>query len=440
MKPLADDFTVVYRAEDPSRDFLYTPSILVRESGRYIMSLDIRDVAGKMLISDDKGEHWTLKGEASFFHASLFADGGRIYLLGCSTREAGRSAKRDLVIFYSDDEGESWSEGSFLTDGETWNHCATDVWYKDGYVYIPMDCKFEKEGETIRSGWKPNIIAPVLLRGKLGMDLTKRENWLFSERVRFRDVVKEEELDFFGVPFFKSIEELGDDDVHGETFWGNPKMYRDAYNFAEDKPSLPFYFHATGWLEANVVQITNPKHYWYDPTGKTLHLFMRANTHGSGYCCMMKAVEKVVDGKEIISIECERNPSGRCVVFLPMPGGQNKFFVKYDPVTSLYWLVSVQARDSMTRMEYLSDDRYNVPSDERDRLALHFSTNMVDWCFAGLVDQSGFDKQSRHYASMDIDGEDLLILSRSGDQDAYSAHDGNIITLHRVKTFRDLVY
>ena len=43
-------------------------------------------------------------------------------------------------------------------------------------------------------------------------------------------------------------------------------------------------------------------------------------------------------------------------------------------------------------------------------------------------------------ASMDIDGEDLVILSRSGDRDAYSAHDGNIITLHRVKNFRDLVY
>lgn len=65
---------------------------------------------------------------------------------------------------------------------------------------------------------------------------------------------------------------------------------------------------------------------------------------------------------------------------------------------------------------------------------------MVDWCFAGLVDQSGFDKQSRHYASMDFDGDDLIILSRSGDEDAFSAHDGNIITLHTVKNFRSLVY
>ena len=41
---------------------------------------------------------------------------------------------------------------------------------------------------------------------------------------------------------------------------------------------------------------------------------------------------------------------------------------------------------------------------------------------------------------MDIDGEDLIILSRSGDENAASAHNGNMITLHRVKNFRDLVY
>lgn len=440
MKPLASDFTVAYRAEDPSRDFLYTPSILVRKSGRYIMSLDIRDRYGKILVSDDRGQSWQLKAEASYFHASLFADGDRIYLLGCSTVEAGQSKNRDLMIMYSDDEGETWSEVSFLTKGETWNHCATDVWYKDGFVYVPMDCTFLNEGEIIRSGWKPNIIAPVVLRGKMGTDLTKRENWLFSEKVRFRDVIFEEEIESIGVPFFKSMEELKGSDVHAETFWASPAEYRHSYDFENNRPSLPFYFHATGWLEANIVQITDPRHYWYAPSGKTLHLFMRANTHGTGYCAMMKAVERIRNGREVIDIECEVNPSGKRVIFLPMPGGQNKFFVKYDEKTKLYWLVSVQARDSMTRMEYLSDDRYNVPSDERDRLVLHFSRNMVDWCFAGLVDQSGHDKQSRHYASMDIDGEDLIILSRSGDGDAYSAHDGNLITLHRVENFRSLVY
>jgi hypothetical protein len=41
---------------------------------------------------------------------------------------------------------------------------------------------------------------------------------------------------------------------------------------------------------------------------------------------------------------------------------------------------------------------------------------------------------------MVIDGDDLVILSRSGDVRAASAHDGNLVTFHRVKFFRDLVY
>lgn len=434
MKPLADDFTVAYRAPNPNEKFPYSPSILVLPSGRYVLSLDLSDVYGKIYTSDDKGSTWQLRDEDLFAHGTLFTDGDRIYLLACA-RVYG-----DLVIKYSDDNGQTWSRRSFLTQSETWSHCATGVWYQNGYVYAVMDQRFREEGETIRSVWQPTAIAPVVLRGKLGDDLTRRESWLFSQRLRFRDLVDERELEWFGVPFFHSMEELTDADVAGQTYTSGTTRYRQLYDFEQDRPGLPFFFHATGWLEANILRITDPKHYWYDPTGKTFHLFMRCSTHGTGYCAMAKAVETVVDGQEVIRILPETVPSGRKLVFLPMPGGQNKFHVKYDEKTGLYWLVSVQARDSMTRIEYLSEDRYNVPSDERDRLALHFSRNMVDWCFAGLVDQSGHEKQSRHYASMDFDGEDLLIVSRSGDRDAYSAHDGNLITFHRVRNFRDLVY
>lgn len=41
---------------------------------------------------------------------------------------------------------------------------------------------------------------------------------------------------------------------------------------------------------------------------------------------------------------------------------------------------------------------------------------------------------------MVIDGNDLMVLSRSGNEKAKSPHDGNMITLHRVENFRNLVY
>ncbi len=38
------------------------------------------------------------------------------------------------------------------------------------------------------------------------------------------------------------------------------------------------------------------------------------------------------------------------------------------------------------------------------------------------------------------DPDDLVILSRSGDERAKSAHDGNLITFHRVRDFRGLAH
>ena len=41
------------------------------------------------------------------------------------------------------------------------------------------------------------------------------------------------------------------------------------------------------------------------------------------------------------------------------------------------------------------------------------------------------------YASNLVYGNDLLVLSRTS-ENAYNQHNGNLITLHRVRNFRDL--
>ena len=46
---------------------------------------------------------------------------------------------------------------------------------------------------------------------------------------------------------------------------------------------------------------------------------------------------------------------------------------------------------------------------------------------------------SRHYATLAFFGEDLVVLSRSGDRRAKSAHDNNLTTFHKVRNFRSLV-
>ena len=185
------------------------------------------------------------------------------------------------------------------------------------------------------------------------------------------------------------------------------------------------------------MRITDPKHYWYDPTGRTLHIFMRTHLAVSGYCAVMKAV---IQDDGSIQVMPQLNPSGRKAVFVPMPGGHNRFHVLWDEKSQLYWLVSVQSIDSMTRKELLSKDRYNIPNDERHRLQLHFSKNMVDWCFAGMLWVGPTERHSVHYTCVDVDGDDLIFVSRTSDENADSAHNSNMSTFHRVKNFRDLVY
>ena len=136
----------------------------------------------------------------------------------------------------------------------------------------------------------------------------------------------------------------------------------------------------------------------------------------------------------------ERVPSGKHALFLPCPGGQMRFHVLYDDEMKLFWLLSTQATDSMTRAELLPSDRFNLPNNERRRLTLHFSKNMIDWCFACMVAIGPVEHGSRHYASMAFDGDDLHVASRSGDERASCAHNGNLITFHTVRNFRNLVY
>jgi hypothetical protein len=176
---------------------------------------------------------------------------------------------------------------------------------------------------------------------------------------------------------------------------------------------------------------------WYDPRGRTFHLWMRAHTGGTNLACIAKVVEGA-DGT--LTTAFETSPAGVRVLYVPCPGGQMRFHILYDAGTGLYWLLSSLATDSMIRPQCLPAERYGLPNNERHILALHYSRNCIDWCMAGVVARGDSPRQARHYASMCIDGDDLRILSRSGDSRARSAHDGNLITFHTVRDYRRLVY
>ena len=415
IRPLAQEHVVVGESPDPKDIPLYTPSILRLAGGRLVATYERGGTARQnnaayafVLTSDDHGLTWTQRAATHITHGRVFTAGKSICFLG---------QRGDLQIARSDDRGQTWTEPVALTKGQSWHQSACNVWHTRGHVYLVMERTTTKENKA----WPVGSLAPVLLRAPETVDLTKRESWTFASELVFADLIagykqNEPALDLFGVPFFKQ---------------GYPD--RAVVATAPVRRTMS----PMGWLETNVVQFVDPDHYWFDPTGHTFHLFMRAHTGGTGYAALAKAVENA-DGT--MTTQLESVPSGKKMLFLPFPGGQMRFHVLYDEQTKLYWLLSSQATDSMRRADRLPPERYDLPNNERHRLVLHFSKNMVDWCFAGVVAITGSPKEARHYACMDFDGDDLVILSRSGDARAKSAHDGNLITFHRVVNFRQLVY
>ncbi len=412
IRPLAQDYVLVAKSPDAKNMPLYSPSILRLKNGTLLITYtEARKKENKeqdfqvIMTSADGGKSWTRRAESSATQGRVFEAGDTLYYI---------SPGAGLPICRSNDQGLTWSEPVLLTGKDkSWQQTAANVWYAKGNVYLVMELR----GRKI-DAWAAAEKAPVLLRAKIGDDLTKPESWTYSSVLTFADIIpgfreNDPQINYFGIPFY-------------------PQTYPKSNPLSPGRSFSPL-----GWAEANVVQILDPDNYWFDPAGKTFHIFLRALTGMTNYGAMCKVVEND-DGTMTTSLETV--PSGKQILFIPMPGGQMRFHVLYDEKTKLYWLLSSQTTDSMTRAEKLPPERHDLAFGERNRLVLHFSKNMVDWCFAGVVAIGDSPKESRHYAAMDFDGKDLVILSRSGDKDAHSAHEGNMITFHRVKNFRDLVY
>ena len=374
-------------AESPAPDsvFLYTPGIVEGFDGRLVVSVDYggpgtsvldgsRSDFGdyksgnqiRILLSDDNGKTWReTSARIPMMHEILFKAGKSLYMIGHSGR---------LLITRSDDNGETWSEPSVLCPEPRWHQSCAPVDIHDGKITLVYE-KWVSDGHP----W-PGV-GPVLMQAKVDDDLTEASSWKFS----------------------------------------------DLYNPDEDmEASRPSGIPLTdpgkaGILETNVIRVYDEKNPFYDPSGKSVVLMMRASVGLPDIGVMMRGVEKP-DGS--LAVE-KLTKNGREMYFAHIPGADLKFYVVYDPESRLYWLLHSQM-----------DGRMNY----RRRLALSYSPDLLKWTLAGLVAVGPADNAARHYASMIIHGDDLLIVSRSGDERARNSHDGNLVTFHRVKDFRSLIY
>jgi len=404
---LANDYVTLWRATDPSRQIGYCPSLAVLPTGRLLGTLLVKDsrpeAKEEWLVrgctSDDSGATWVHRTDIPMVDGFPFVAGSSVYIIG------GRD---DLKIARSADWGETWSRAAPLKTDRLWYSFPGSIVRVNGRIYMVKECRTE----PIREGFPVWVLAPVVMSASLTDDLTRPDAWTYSSVLSFGDVLERHgQPNLMGVPFY----EPGRHDGSG--------------------PSRSMT--KLGWGEANLVQITDPDHIWHDPTGSTFHMFLRCTTGRSNLAAMAKAVEQA-DGS--IVVDLQRAPSGEPVLYVPFPGGHIGFVVVPDPQTGLHWLLASQATDSMRRVDRLHPKHYGMPANERRQIALHFSRNCMDWCFAGLVVAGDEVTRSCYHAGAAIDGDDLVMLMRTADANAANAHDSNLITFHRVPRFRELAY
>jgi len=408
MKMIASE-RILFESPSPTDVFCYTPYLAHGFDGRLIASFDlggpgVKRLSGpksdlgdfgsgnqaKIFISDDHGATWRHTADLPMLHGRAFPAGKRLYFLGHSGR---------LLISASDDNGEHWSEAITLDSTRSYHQSGCTIDDRHGKIYLVMERPHAPEGVT-----------PVLMCAEESADLTKWENWRLSDEWNVSPLLARPQP--FGIPFYPVGELL-------------PGKRDPRYS------SIPFL------LETNVLRIYDPQHLFYDPADRTVVLLARLQAGNTNMAMLLRGREAE---NGTLAIDHFTTPAGTPFLFCPLPGGHMKFQIVYDDKSRLYWLISTQSTDSVTRPECLDDQRFNLPNNERRRLVLHFSKNLIDWCFAGVVAIGEIEKASRHYASLLIDNDNLLILSRSGDTRARSAHNGNLITFHQIPNFRSLVY
>ena len=383
-RPVADE-QVIASSPAPDSVFLYTPAIAEGLDGRFVVAVDYGGPGTGIL-----------DGPRSDFGDYPAGNQIRVYLSddkGRTWREtATRIPMMHEILFKAGDRlymiGHS---GRLLItrsddNGETWSEpavlCPEPRWHQSCTAVDVYDGKVTLVYEKwVADGHPWPGVGPVLMRADEQADLTQASNWKFSD------------------------------------------LYDPDADMDAARPSgIPVVGgKAAGILETNVVRIYNPSHPFYDATGKSVVLLSRASAGFPDIGVMLRGYERE-DGSLAI---------GRChldngdVLFVHIPGANLKFHLVYDPKSELYWLLHSQI-----------DGRMNA----RRRLALSYSPDLLHWTFAGLVAVGPTDRSARHYATMIVNGDDLCIVSRSGDEQARNAHDGNIVTFHRVRNFRDLVY
>ncbi|MFC1597136.1 sialidase family protein [Planctomycetota bacterium] len=192
-----------------------------------------------------------------------------------------------------------------------------------------------------------------------------------------------------------------------------------AWRFSEaiKHPGIPQTFgdgsHDGGrWLEPNVICYENK-----------LKVIVRLRISGRDSDAKVPNIAAICDLSDANG-ELDLRFSHYCSV----PGAQNHFHILHDPISRLFWMTSNAPTGVATRA-------WRGWGKERRILMLHYSIDGLNWFPAGCAAMWKKETQAYNYASLMIDGDDLLFVSRTAEH-ARNQHDNDKITFHRIPDFR----
>ena len=389
-EPLAQDYVVVHKVRDlnhPNKCVCVgSPDIIKLPSGRLIASMEL------------------------WLHIYMPRSG----------QEGGIDYPNHCKIKISDDGGRTWNMIS--TNGITWGSLFydknSDALYMLGNDPHKRDVRIVRSTDGGNTWSKPSSLfaskkttfggAPTSLGVKNGFVYKTFEGMSISTMFVIAGDLSKDLLDPASWRMSNHIE---------------PPRKAPSFQRNQEVPTMAGQRDKKGiWLlEGNVVEI-----------GGELCVLPRTRIDvqlTTNVCSLLKIND---DGRDL-KLNFER--------FFPMPGGHNKFKIIRDDVTGYYWTVTTQVPDtSLSRAELEKKGFRGNPGNMRRIAMLCYSLDGINWVQAGCVAMSRNPREAFHYTSQVIDGDDLLVLSRScvGPTKLHNNHDTNMITLHRVENFRSL--
>ena len=378
IEPLAQDFVIAAEVPEPQRYFFHDPNMTRLDDGALLIAAPQwgrvgHDVERSLRILRSEDGGRTW----TELPALPLEEGTPFVLDGRLLMFVQEQSHRDFQIVSSDDRGQTWTSPRTVIKAPIWN-ISTAMLARPDTLYWAMDHDVP--------GRQHN--AKVMVRLDRTMSPLDPDAWHMSH------VVPPPELP--------------------------ESLTRDLYSLDGDRPFEGTWSKSLVWLEPNTVDVRG-----------RIRVFAR--------CVIDQYATAGIAG--VLDYDPQADQLS-FTQFTSWPGAQCKFFVVHDTAHAMYWMLSnlvTNSQDLLNWGERMRGTAYRGgPGNERRWLFLHYSIDCLNWFPAGCVARwAEHIHRSFMYPSAVVDGDDLVILSRSS-RDSGDQHDADLCTIHRVHNFRDL--